>query len=390
MLVLMASEEPPVHVSHDQNGEIPADSEQLQEERKETGTDESYDATDKSGDEQSVTEDVESELEKLKDELNRDVENLTESENREITVEELGEHISLGSEQDVPVEGEDHDLTRNQILDSTCYMFSSHIAESEEMQEQSAELLTLFRRPPQRDLEEIIRKMTVEEIEPRVRLSTLMLLLDRGADPNCCRVPLPVLFLSVMAGDPEVVHKLLMCGARTDIRLPMHIKGFYPLHVAAALHGPEGAQITEMLLHAITEPDSRACDQEEIYQPDLAFIKDKEWVIDDMHLRDGGRTALHIACQRDKDYSNACKVVELLLSHRARTDLLWSGHSPLSLAIASGNDAVPPSTSFRATAVAEILKAGADPNLPLGWRVGSALCALANFNYRSGGNRVKV
>lgn len=62
-------------------------------------------------------------------------------------------------------QGEDHDLTRNQILDSTCYMFSSHIAESEEMQEQSAELLTLFRRPPQRDLEEIIRKMTVEEIE---------------------------------------------------------------------------------------------------------------------------------------------------------------------------------------------------------------------------------
>lgn len=52
----------------------------------------------------------------------------------------------------------------------------------------------------------------------------------------------------------------------------LQIKGFYPLHVAAALHGPEGAQITEMLLHAITEPDSRACDQEEIYQPDLVHV----------------------------------------------------------------------------------------------------------------------
>lgn len=37
---------------------------------------------------------------------------------------------------------------------------------------------------------------------------------------------------------------------------------------------------------------------------------------------------------------NASKVVSLLLSHRARTDLLWSGHSPLSLAIASGNEMV--------------------------------------------------
>ncbi|XP_027882803.1 ankyrin repeat and MYND domain-containing protein 1 isoform X1 [Xiphophorus couchianus] len=379
-LTEQAPEEPPVHISHYQNGEIPADSEQLEEEEwKETGTD---DATDKSGDEQSVREDAESELEKLKDELNRDVENLIDSENREITVEDLGEHISLGSGQEVPVEGEDHDLTRNQILDSSCSIRSSDIAESEEMLQQSAELLTLARRPPQCDLQEIIRKMTVEEIEPRVRLTTLMLLLDRGADPNCCRVPLPILFLPIMAGDTEVVHKLLMCGARTDICLPMHIKGFYPLHVAAALHGSEGAQITEMLLHAVTEPDSRACDQEEIYQPDLAFMGDKDWVdvIEDLHLTDGGRTALHIACQRDEDYSNACKVVELLLSHGARTDLLWSGHSPLSLAIASGNDA----------AVEEILKAGADPNLPLGWRVGSALCALANFNYRSGGNRIKM
>uniref|UniRef100_A0A3P9QGY1 Ankyrin repeat and MYND domain containing 1 n=1 Tax=Poecilia reticulata TaxID=8081 RepID=A0A3P9QGY1_POERE len=252
----------------------------------------------------------------------------------------------------------------------------SGIAESEETLQQSAELLTLAKRAPQCDSEEIIRKMTLKEIEPGVRLTTLKLLLDRGADPNCCRVPMPVLFLPIMAGDTEVVHKLLMCGARTDIP-QLANKGFYPLHVAAALHGSEGAQITEMLLHAVTEPDSRACDQEEIYQPDLVVKLDET---EDMSLRDGGRTALHIACQRDGDYSNACKVVELLLSHGASTDLLWSGHSPLSLAIASGND----------EAVEEILKAGADPNLPLGRRVGSALCALANFNYRLGGDRIKV
>ncbi|KAF6724313.1 Ankyrin repeat and MYND domain-containing protein 1, partial [Oryzias melastigma] len=93
-----------------------------------------------------------------------------------------------------------------------------------------------------------------------------------------------------------------------------------------------------------------------------------------------GRTALHIACQRESDHENASEVVALLLSHRASTDLLWRGHSPLSLAIASGND----------LAVEELLKGGADPNLPLGPGVGSALCALANINYPIDENRVDM
>ncbi|KFU90132.1 Ankyrin repeat and MYND domain-containing protein 1, partial [Chaetura pelagica] len=64
-------------------------------------------------------------------------------------------------------------------------------------------------------------------------------------------------------------------------------------------------------------------------------------------------------------------VICLLLKHQANPNMLWSGHSPLSLAIASGND----------LAVAELLKHGADPNLPLGAAVHSALCAALSTAY---------
>lgn len=57
----------------------------------------------------------------------------------------------------------------------------------------------------------------------RARLSTLQLLLDRGADPNVSKVPVPVLILAIMAADAEAVQKLLLCGARTDMPLPPEV-----------------------------------------------------------------------------------------------------------------------------------------------------------------------
>uniref|UniRef100_A0A8C5XZU6 Ankyrin repeat and MYND domain containing 1 n=1 Tax=Microcebus murinus TaxID=30608 RepID=A0A8C5XZU6_MICMU len=233
-----------------------------------------------------------------------------------------------------------------------------------------------------------MRKMALSLVERRNRWRTIQLLLRRGADPNLCRVPMQALFLAVRAADVDGVKLLLQHGARTDIRLPPKLGALTPLHIAAALPGDEGVKITELLLHAITDVDAQAADQDQTYEPDKLDLP-----FSSMKLsgepgppsayyspcpatglpQEGGRTALHVACEREGNSKCARDIVRLLLSHGANSNLLWSGHSPLSLSIASGNDLV----------VKELLSQGADPNLPLTRGLGSALCVVCDLNYET-------
>ncbi|XP_055006624.1 ankyrin repeat and MYND domain-containing protein 1 [Boleophthalmus pectinirostris] len=250
-----------------------------------------------------------------------------------------------------------------------------------ESRQRSAETLSRTDFTHSLDAEETVHKTPAMKTEHRERLKTLELLLERGADPNACRVPVPVLFVAVMARDVEGVRRLLLHGARTDAPLPPQRKGLYPLHVAAALPGSAGPKITELLLQTITDPDARACDEDQTNHSDRE-IRDPVRSTVETKDREGGSTALHVACRRNTDYQNVSKIVALLLARGARTDLLWSGHSPLSLAIASGNETVTPWK--------ELLRCGADPNVPLGDGVGSALCVLSDVNHSSRGNRQKL
>uniref|UniRef100_A0A4W4GBI6 MYND-type domain-containing protein n=1 Tax=Electrophorus electricus TaxID=8005 RepID=A0A4W4GBI6_ELEEL len=212
----------------------------------------------------------------------------------------------------------------------------------------------------------------------RCQWTTMQLLLTRGADPNASSVPMPVIFLAIKAGHTEGVQRLLESGARTDMPLPTQRKGLYPLHVAAGLPGPKGPKITELLLLAAADPDVKAQDAGEVYVQDGSSLGSASPACFSTVIlttpEDGGRTPLHVACQRESDYMNARDVVSILLTHKASTIHLWSGHSPLSLAIASGND----------LAVDELLAARADPNLPLSRHIGSALCAAATLSYDRG------
>ncbi|XP_063647065.1 ankyrin repeat and MYND domain-containing protein 1 isoform X28 [Pan troglodytes] len=228
-----------------------------------------------------------------------------------------------------------------------------------------------------------MRRMALSMIERRKRWRTIKLLLRRGADPNLCRVPMQVLFLAVKAGDVDGVRLLLEHGARTDICFPPQLRTLTPLHIAAALPGEEGVQIVELLLHAITDVDAKASD-EDTYKPGKLDLLPSSlklsnepgppqayYSTDTALPEEGGRTALHVACEREDDNKCARDIVRLLLSHGANPNLLWSGHSPLSLSIASGNELV----------VKELLTQGADPNLPLTKGLSSALCVACDLTY---------
>ncbi|XP_051010326.1 ankyrin repeat and MYND domain-containing protein 1 [Acomys russatus] len=281
-------------------------------------------------------------------------------------------------------------------FDSTMCLRNYSIHVSKDILEKSAQAYSSLLQVPTFSDKGTVRKMAQTMAERRNRWLTIMLLLRRGADPNLCQVPMQALFLAVKAGDVDGVRLLLESGARTDIQYPPQLQSLTPLHIAASLPGEEGVKITELLLHAVTDVDAKAADQDCIYKagkidllPSSLKLNNEPgppsnyYTVHTIVPEEGGRTPLHVACEREDNKKCARDIVRLLLSHRANPNMLWSGHSPLSLSIASGNDLV----------VKELLSQGADPNLPLTKGLGTALCVVCDLAYeqqRSTDNKIAL
>jgi len=199
---------------------------------------------------------------------------------------------------------------------------------------------------------------------PEQLRDTIKLLLRRGADPKIGHVPVPALILAILARDVEAVELLLKSGADPTARLSAKYGHKSPLHVAAGLHGPGGPAIVKLLLQGGADPN---------VQDSLSFSRSGalQWKTVEDTDSDGnkmGSTPLQVACSMDQDNENSTEVIKLLLEHGANTNVVCSGHSPLTLAIYSGND----------TALELLLQKGANPSLNLGSPIGSALCAAVD------------
>ncbi|XP_065925603.1 ankyrin repeat and MYND domain-containing protein 1 isoform X10 [Magallana gigas] len=262
-------------------------------------------------------------------------------------------------------------------FDSTATLHDYHIEVSERMIERCATQLSTNekivggrRSNNSADLGRV-RHLAIMKNERERMKSTLDLLLKRGADPNASGVPMPVLFFAIKSADVEVVKTLLEKGASTAITLPREKGGLAPLHIAAAIPGEEGVQITELLLEVGANPDVMAAEDDSFLNRTLEEEWSKDVILPESQELLGGRTPLQIACARDDNYKNACRVVHLLLEHQANPNLLCNGFSALALSIASGND----------LAIDELLTYNCDPSLPLTHGVGSALCAATSTEY---------
>ncbi|GAB1598447.1 hypothetical protein Ahia01_000121800 [Argonauta hians] len=199
------------------------------------------------------------------------------------------------------------------------------------------------------------------------------LLLQRGADPNMALLPWPVLFFAIRAGDVEMVRKMLLKNASTSLCLPDEEGGISPLHLACGMPGKTGIKMTEILLDSLADPNARAA-KDISYLKDISIITGKRATANTSpKLAEGGRTPLHIACARNDNPEDALAIVKLLLEKKANPNVATNGFSPLALAIAWGNISI----------VQELLENGADPNMELGYDVGSALNVLVSTQFEN-------
>lgn len=203
--------------------------------------------------------------------------------------------------------------------------------------------------------------------QPQSVENTIDILLQRGADPNISDIPLPSIVYAICAGDVRGVTRLLAKGARVHSSLPSELGVNSLLELALMSHEDQSPSIVEALLKYGANPNLPSgqqhmpCDQVDTLQCGTTDLVGGE------NQGTSSPSPLHLLCSADDIKQDVIvEKVRMLLDHGADVNKVANGHSPLSLAIVRGYDQV----------ADLLLKGGANPNVPLGKGVCSAICCL--------------
>ncbi|XP_044253101.1 uncharacterized protein LOC123004050 [Tribolium madens] len=204
------------------------------------------------------------------------------------------------------------------------------------------------------------------ENELKTIKKTILTLLCHGADPRIGDVPLKPIFLSVFTDDSDLLDNLLKSNA--DPNTIFSDENLTCLHLIVSLKPSlEKVKMCEILLSHSADPNIKT-------HHNHWFELRKELIgeeCDEINDCDEGKNALHLLCLRE-DFINDSEnlliwIAHILVANGCRTDDLYLGHTPLSLAVIRGNTKL-------IEALLKTMKV--DPHQLLGNGMGNALMVL--------------
>uniref|UniRef100_A0A1B6CV56 Uncharacterized protein n=1 Tax=Clastoptera arizonana TaxID=38151 RepID=A0A1B6CV56_9HEMI len=214
----------------------------------------------------------------------------------------------------------------------------------------------------QQDDEQELKKGRLNNIK-----KTCVTLLNNGADLNEISVPMPGMFLVLYCENFDFLKAALSCKGNINSKLPEELGNLSMLHTVCLL--PYSNETLEMVKIILIEgADTNAKTTVNYALPFCGPLGLPDTILEEI---DCGFTALQVLCMRpDGEYIDGkeilIEIVSLLIKVTHMKEL-FQGHSPLSMAIASGNISI----------VKTLLQSNIIlPDQILGHQVGTALTVL--------------
>lgn len=184
--------------------------------------------------------------------------------------------------------------------------------------------------PTPEEIKAQVEQLRVQKLLENI-YKTILYLLHYGADPNFGTIPFPPLILATFSRNEEALRLLLGFGGDSNVEAAL---GLTPLHVLASMAPcQELVSLAGVLLDHNSDPDRR-CSPEH-------WSEEREKILAGVETPPQGKTPLQLLSLRydhvedPQDFLG--QLADILLKSTAESDLLYLGHSPISLAVLRGN-----------------------------------------------------